>query len=193
VPAALALSTPSPALASGPVAPIDPSGQWSVASGSQAGYRIGEVLSGNQVEVVGRTDQVTGSATIEGGQLTAARVAVRTATLATDESARDADVRRALNTSAYPEATFELTEPVSVADIGTATGAVDISAPGTLTIGHTTVDVVASLHVQRTADGLEVAGDLPVALADLGLPTPDPGFVTVDPTASVEFLVLLTR
>ncbi len=57
-----------------------------------------------------------------------------------------------------------------------------ISAPGTLTIGHATVDVVASLHVQRTADGLEVAGALPVTLADLGLPTPDPGFVTVDPT-----------
>ncbi|MCV2393953.1 YceI family protein [Actinotalea sp. M2MS4P-6] len=189
----LELSTPTPEQTFDPDAPIDPNGTWQVAEGSQAGYRIGEVLNGAEVEVVGRTDQVTGTVTIADGMLSAADITVDTASIATDQSARDLYFRRAINTSEHPDAYFELGAPVDVSAVGTEPGPVELSVPGRLTIGESTVDVTAALSVQRTADGLEVAGTIPVALSDLGLPAPSLGFVTVDPEGSVETLLLLSR
>ena len=191
----LALSTPSPAAESvvDPTAPFVLNGRWLVASGSQAGYRIGEVLSGDAVEVVGRTDKVTGLATISGGSLASAQVVVDAGSITTDQSARDVYFRRALDTSTYPQATFELTQPVDVSALDTATGPIAVSAPGTLTIGRSSVDVTAELSVQRVGDRIEVSGKVPVVLADLNLTAPDLGFVTVDPSGSVEFLLLLSH
>ena len=39
---------------------------WSIAPGSQAGYRVGEVLAGQDSTAVGRTNVVTGSMNIKG-------------------------------------------------------------------------------------------------------------------------------
>ncbi len=55
------------------------------------------------------------------------------------------------------------------------------------------MDVTAELSVQRVGDRIEVAGKVPVVLADLNLTAPDLGFVTVDPSGSVEFLLLLSH
>lgn len=191
----LALSTPSAAADSvvDPTAPFVLDGRWLVADGSQAGYRIDEVLAGEPVEVVGRTPKVTGLATVSGGSLASAQVVVDTASITTDQSARDVYFRRALDTSTYPQATFELTQPVDLSALSTATDPVAISAPGTMTISGSTIDVTAELSVQRVGDRIEVAGKVPVVLADLGLTAPDLGFVTVDPSGSVEFLLLLSH
>ncbi len=176
-----------------PPAPVDVDGTWQVGAGSAAGYRLGEVLSGEQVTVVGRTEQVTGSVTVQGGQLAQASVTVDTASIATDESARDAYFRRALDTTTFPEATFELTGPVDVSAVGTATTPVAVSAPGTLTFHGVSQPVTAELQVQRTAEGIEVAGQVPVELEAFGLDAPDLGFVTVEPTGAVELLLVLVR
>lgn len=192
----LALSTPSPSPDAGASAssePLDIEGAWLVGEGSLAGYRLGEVLSGEQVTVAGRTDQVTGSATVTASMLTQATVVVDTASITTDESARDAYFRRALDTTTFPQATFELTAPVDVSVVATGTGTVPVDAPGNLTFHGVTRPVTASLEVQRTADGVEVVGQLPVVLEEFGLEAPDLGFVTVEPTGAVEFRLLLTR
>src|SRR5688572_6745679 len=67
-PAALSLETPGAAAGAGSGA--QPSegieGAWQVGSGSQAGYRVDEVLFGQNVTAVGRTEQVTGDLQIEG-------------------------------------------------------------------------------------------------------------------------------
>jgi hypothetical protein len=47
-------------------------GTWTVASGSQAGYRVKEVLFGQSTEAVGRTTAVTGQLTVTGSNLQAA-------------------------------------------------------------------------------------------------------------------------
>lgn len=189
----LELSTPSPEPTFDPDAPIDPDGTWEVQQGSQAGYRISEVLNGDEVEVVGRTDQVTGTVTIVDDSLEAADITVDVESISTDRSARDLYFRRALNTTEHPDAFFELSEPVDVAAVGTDPAPIEVEVPGRLTIGSETVEVVAQLSVQRTVDGLEVAGAIPVTLADLGLAAPDLGFVTVEPQGSVEMLLLLSR
>ncbi|MCU1431340.1 MAG: YceI family protein [Actinotalea sp.] len=197
-PLAFSTPTPSPSTSSGaepdetPV-PIDVDGTWAVGDGSQAGYRLGEVLSGEQVTVVGRTDVLNGAFVVDGGQLTSAEVVVDTASIVTDESARDAYFRRALDTTDFPQAIFSLAAPVDVSAVGTASQAVAVEAAGTLTFHGVSNAVTASLQVRRTTAGIEVVGTVPVVLADYGLEAPDLGFVTVEPNGTVELLLVLTR
>ena len=118
---------------------------------------------------------------------------VDTASIGTDESARDAFFRRALDTTTYPQAVFTLTEPADVSAVGTTTEPVAVRATGTLAFHGVRHQVTVELQVRRTLDGVEVAGQVPVTLSDFGLEAPDLGFVTVEPTGSVELLLVLTR
>lgn len=192
-PPPLALTSSSSAPAMDPNAPLQPDGTWVVADGSQAGYRIGETLNGAQAEVVGRTAEVNGTVTVAGGALTEARVTVGADSISTDQAARDVYFRRALNTTTYPQASFTLTAPVDVSAIAAQPGPVTVSALGRLTIAGVTVDATAALQVQRTADGIEVAGTIPVTLTDLGLTAPDLAIVKVEPQGTVEVLLVLVR
>ena len=71
-------------------APAGVDGTWvAVQDSSTVGYRIQEVLAGVDTEAAGRTDQVTGSITIDGTQVTAADFTVDMATFTSDESRRD--------------------------------------------------------------------------------------------------------
>lgn len=189
----LALSTPTPTASATVPATTDVEGTWQVGEGSEAGYRLAEVLSGDQLTVVGRTEKVTGTVVVTAGAVTEARVVVDTGSIATDESARDVYFRRALDTSTYPEATFTLTAPVDVSAVGGSPAPVAVQAAGTLSFHGISRDVVAELQVQRTVDGVEVAGQVPVTLADFGLDAPNLGFVTVEPTGTVEMLLVLRR
>ena len=179
--------------ASPPPAPavVDPDGEWTVAEGSEAGYRIDEVLSGQDVVVVGRTPDVSGSLTVTDGVLTQARVVVGVETITTSESARDAYFRRALDTSTYPEATFELAEPVDVAAVGGSQEEVAVDLPGTVTLRGVSVPTTVQAVARLGPDGLEVAGSAPVTLADFGLTAPKLPFVTVAPTGTIEVLLRL--
>lgn len=62
----------------------DLSGEWQIGTGSTAGYRVAEVLNGTDVTVVGKTEDVTGSITVDGSTLSAATVKVDVASIATD-------------------------------------------------------------------------------------------------------------
>ena len=174
-------------------AEVDVDGTWTSDGGSLAGYRIDEVLSGQEVTVVGRTAEVEAEVVIADGLLTAATITVDTASIETDESARDAYFRRALGVAENPTATFVLGEPVDVSDVGDAAGTVVVEAAGTLTLAGVARDVVATLEVQRTADGVAVAGSVPLVLTDHGLTAPDFGFVAVQPDGIVEVQLRLVR
>ncbi len=175
-----------------PSVPLNLDGEWTVREGSQAGYRLNEVLNDEESEVVGRTDEVSGESTITDGQLTQTTVVVQAASMTTDQASRDAYVLRALDVSTYPEATFELSEPVDVSAVSDATEPVAVQVPGRLTLAGTSVDVVADLRVQRNETGLEVAGQIPIDLTEFKLEPPDLGFVTVNSSATVEILLLLS-
>lgn len=197
-PAPLTLATSvSPGAREAPVpATIDLAaldGTWVAAAGSEAGYRLGEVLSGEPVTVVGRTADVTAAVEVAGGALVAGEVAVEVATIETDESARDAYMRLALEATAHPRATFTVTTPVDVSALASTTEPVTLAVPGELRIRGEVQAVTATLEIRRTADGVEVAGQVPVVLADHGLTAPDLGFVTVDPAGVVELRLVLGR
>ena len=87
-------------------------GIWRVASGSIVGYRVNEVLAGQQNVAVGRTSSISGSMTVSGTTVMAASVTVQMATIHSDQSQRDAQFNgRIMDTAAYPTGTLTLTSP----------------------------------------------------------------------------------
>ncbi|WP_139346655.1 YceI family protein [Sinomonas mesophila] len=167
-------------------------GTWTVASGSQAGYRIDEVLNGADVTVVGRTEKVTGTATVADGVLTAASVVVDVASITTDNGNRDSYFRStALRTSQFPTATFALGTPVTLPEIGA--NPVEVPVSGTLELAGQTRDVTATLSVVRDGESVSASGAIPVTVSDYGIQAPDLGFVKVEPAGQVEFLVHLQQ
>ena len=167
-------------------------GIWSVASGSQAGYRIDEVLNGADVTVVGRTEKVSGTAIVADGALTAATVVVDVASIATDRSNRDSYFRStALRTDQFPTATFTLGTPVPLPEIGATP--VQVPVAGTLELAGQKRDVTTTLSVVRDGERVSASGSIPVTVSDYGIQAPDLGFVKVEPSGQVEFLVHLQQ
>lgn len=172
---------------------LDPTllaGEWTVVDGSEAGYRVNEVLNGTDVTVTGRTDEVTGSFVIasDGLTLDSAILSVDVASIATDSSQRDAYFRdQALRANKHPAATFTLTEPVEL-DAAPGSGEViEAEATGTLTIAGVTKPATATVQVRSDGSTAEIAGSIPVTFDDFGVTAPNLGFVSVEPTGFVEF------
>ncbi|SED74693.1 YceI family protein [Ruania alba] len=165
---------------------VDPAGltgELTLADGSYAGYRVHEILQGNDVNVTGRTESVQGSATVEAGVVTEAMITVDMASVATDESARDAYFRdSALDVEEFPEATFTLTDPAELPDGG---GSLTLS--GDLEVHGVTQSVELETETAVTAEQVEVAGTVPITFSDFDVQAPDLGFVTVDDAGAVEF------
>ncbi|WP_423917889.1 YceI family protein [Frigoribacterium sp. 2-23] len=168
------------------------SGDWTVGSGSKAGYRVDEVLNGTDVTVVGTTDKVTGSVTVDGKNITAATVDVEVGDIKTDSSNRDQYFRNnALEVEQFPTATFTLTQPIEAAV--PSDGAVStMKATGTLTMHGVTKDVTVDLQAALSGDGAQVSGSIPVTFADYGVEAPSLGFVEVQKQGTIEFLVAAT-
>lgn len=183
-----AAATDAPATTAGAT---DLAGTWTVRDGSQAGYRVKEVLNGQDVTVVGRTTGVTGTATVEGTSLTAATVTVDMKNVTTDNSSRDGQFLGILKTSEFPTSTFTLTGPVDIGAI--SNGVATVQAPGELTVAGVTQKVTATLSAQVTADGVEVQGSIPVTFKDYGIDAPNLGFVKVENTGTIEMLLKLGR
>lgn len=183
-----AAATDAPATTAGAT---DLAGTWTVRDGSQAGYRVKEVLNGQDVTVVGRTTGVTGTATVEGTSLTAATVTVDMKNVTTDNSSRDGQFLGILKASEFPTSTFTLTGPVDIGAI--SNGVATVQAPGELTVAGVTQKVTATLSAQVTADGVEVQGSIPVTFKDYGIDAPNLGFVKVENTGTIEMLLKLGR
>jgi polyisoprenoid-binding protein YceI len=170
----------------------DLSGSWTVADGSYAGYRVDEVLNGADVTVTGRTDQVTGDLTTDGLTLTEASITVDVASIATDSSNRDDYFRNnALQTNAYPEAAFVLTEPLTTTGAPVSGESQIVQVTGELTIHGVTQTVTAEMEAVLSGDGGQIAGSIPITFADFDVEAPSLGFVSVVPEGFIEFLLVV--
>lgn len=178
---------------------LDPAalvGDWTVTEGSEAGYRVDEVLNGTDVTVTGRTDQVDGTLTIGGDGLTldAAEITVDVASIATDSENRDEYFRgQALRTDEFPEATFVLTEPVTLDAAPDSGQVVETDATGELTIAGETQTVTAAIQLTSDGETAQIAGSIPITFADYGVEAPNLGFVSVEPDGFVEFQLAAAR
>ena len=170
-------------------------GTWTVSAGSQAGYRVGEVLAGQSTTAVGRTDAVTGSLTATATQVTAGSFTVDLTKVSSDQSRRDAQFQgRIMQTSQYPSAVFTLTSPVDLGALGTAAGTSTIPVTGTLAMHGATRPVTVPLTVVRSGETVTISGQIPVVFADYGINNPSVGgFVTTDDHGTVEVLLKLAK
>ncbi|MEF3404494.1 YceI family protein [Agromyces sp. CCNWLW203] len=172
----------------------DLTGDWTVADGSFAGYRVDEVLNGTDVTVTGRTSDVTGGFTVDGLSLTAASLEVDVASIATDSGNRDEYFRsNAMRASEFPTATFVLTEPVTAAAAPTVGEVQTVQATGDLTLAGVTRSVTVDLEAVWNGSDGQVAGSIPITFADFGVEAPNLGFVSVEPDGFVEFSLVLAR
>ena len=166
-------------------------GSWVVSDGSQAGYRVAEVLVGQDTEAVGRTSDVTGQLLIAGTTIDSATFEVDMTTVTSDESRRDNQFRdRIMDTATYPTATFELTEPVELEAVPDDLEEFTTTVTGELTLRGVTNEVTFDLTARRNGDTIEVNGAIPVSFADYEIPDASFGPATVGDTGEVEFLIV---
>lgn len=175
----------------GRLSAADVDGAWSVGSGSEAGYRVNEVLNGTDVTVTGRTSEVTGSLTVQDLTLTKAELSVDVASIATDSQNRDDYFRTtALRTDRFPKATFVLTKAAKPAAAPKAGETVKQSVTGDLTLAGKTRSVTFEVEVRSDSSQTQIAGQIPITFADYGVEAPSLGFVKVEPKGFVEFQLL---
>jgi polyisoprenoid-binding protein YceI len=190
-------------------------GTWTVGSGSVVGYRVNEVLLGQNATAVGRTTSVTGHLTIAGTAVTAASFSVPMDAIHSDKSQRDAQFDgRIMDVAQYPTGTFTLTSPIDLGSLPAAGVIKSYTAHGKLTLHGSTRAVTFTLTAERSAakhgaakdgaakdgaakDGgnqIEVAGDIPVLFSDYNIQNPSfAGFVTTQDHGLLEFLLVFDK
>ncbi len=207
VPEEAALSSPTTSATSGDAgAPSGGfAGTWTLDTSSRslddgsstfAGYRVDEELStiGSHT-AVGRTNQVTGSMTLSGSQVTALDVTVDMTTLASDDDRRDNQLReRGIQTDAFPTAAFTLTQPIDVGQVPAEGKAIDATASGDLTLHGVTRHVDVPVQARWTGSRIEIAGSVGITLADYQIEKPV-GFIvlSIGDTGTIEFHLLFEK
>lgn len=201
-PASLELSASPTAATASPLTGL--AGTWTVTAGSLARYRVKELFVGETAkhDAVAQTSSVTGSLTVVGDstgyQASAITVSADVTSLHSIDtvagrnvSQRDGIVSRQLDVQQFPKATFTAT---SASVPGTVTTSqVDVSVAGKLTLHGVTRDVTATAKAQLVADKIEIAGSVAIDMSDFGVSPPQVPFTAVDPTATIEFDIFLTK
>ncbi len=170
------------------------SGTWRPTSGSVLGYRVKEVLFGQSKEAVGRTDDISGSMTMNGAVVSAVELSVDLRTVSSDSDQRDGQFQgRIMNTARFPNATFKLTEPLTLSAVPSDASVVEARATGDLTLRGTTRSVTFDLKAQRDGANIKVNGSIPIVFADYNIPNPSTPTARTEDNGILEFLVVFTR
>ena len=171
----------------------DTSGSLAEGTSSFAGYRVKEDLAGTGANTaVGRTQNVSGSLTINGTAITAMQVSADMTTLQSDDSRRDERLRTdGLQTDRFPTASFILTKPIEVGSVPKDGQTIQAVAVGDLTLHGVTPSVEVSIQAQRNGNEIEAIGSVDVALTDYAIEAPT-GFLvlSIANTGTIELHVL---
>jgi polyisoprenoid-binding protein YceI len=176
-------------------------GSWTIASGSQAGYRVREKLAFLPAlsDAVGRTSAITGGASLADtkGSLTvsAASLVIDVETLKSNESLRDQHIQTiGLQSATYPKATFVLSTPLTLPASALNGGVVDVSVTGVVTIHGTAKRLSIPLQMRLSRSKIQAVGSLTFPWDEFGMTAPSVGgFVNVSATATMEFDLNLKR
>jgi polyisoprenoid-binding protein YceI len=208
-PTPLALSTatasPAPAMSSS-ASSTGLAGTWTVAQGSQAGYRVKETFAGQQSqhEAVARTTSVSGTVTVQEAssslQLSGIDLKAQLADLQSQDQVagfnvaqRDRIVSRSLSVTQYPDATFTaqggVVLPAGLHDGQTVT----VTIPGQLTIHGVTRSAQVMAQVRMNGSRVQAAGSTSFAMTDFGVDPPQVPITVVDPQVTLEFQLVLSK
>jgi polyisoprenoid-binding protein YceI len=170
-------------------------GSWTVAGeGNTAGYRVKEVLFGQDAEAVGRTSVVTGSLDASGTTISAVEVVVDMTTIESGESRRDGQFNgRIMSVDEFPTATFTLTEPIELDSLPADGEAISVEATGELTLRGVTQAVTVTLDAVLRGSTIVVNGTIPIDFDDYEIPDASGGPASVGRDGELELLVVFSR
>jgi polyisoprenoid-binding protein YceI len=181
-------------------------GTWSVSEDEESfgGFRIVEHFSGGiDNTAVVRSPAVAGSLVVDGTTVDEVSMEVDLTALESQDSVppgvpgignRVDQMRRdGLEIDTFPTATFELTEPITLAGSPVLGEAIATEAVGELTVHGVSRPVTIPIEARWNGDVIDVAGSLEVVLADHGMDAPERPFVTVDDVGTMEFQLVLER
>jgi polyisoprenoid-binding protein YceI len=167
-------------------------GTWVATDRSQAGYRVLEDRIGGlqNIEAVGRTNQVTGGFTVAGTTVSDVEFVVDVASITSDSGIRDGRFRGGImDTAEFPDATFRAAT-IELGELPAEGAEVAVPVQGNLTLRGVTKPVATDLKVKRTGGEVQVLGSIPVVFADYGIATPSPPGLSVRDEGTVEFLIV---
>jgi hypothetical protein len=175
--------------------PGDISGTWSVAEGSEAGYRVVEDISGiTDFEAVGRTTDVAGTITVEGTTVTSGEFSVLVGSISSDDRRRDTTFANdIMNSREFPSATLVLSEAIELGSLPEDGASVTTTAQGELTLRDATNATPIEVAAQLLGDQIEIVASVDVLFSDYGIANPTNAFVTVRDEGKVEVRLLLSR
>ena len=169
-------------------------GEWAVVADSVVGYRVKEILFGQDTEGVGRTSAVTGSLVIANSEVTSAEFSVDMTSLKSDSSRRDRQVNdRILDTATYTTATFALNEPIALTPEALAGSDLTVNTTGTLTLRGVTNSVPVTLVARLVDNVIEVNGTIKIVFAEWQIPDPSISAIVVEDRGLLEFLIRFSR
>lgn len=172
----------------------DPSGEWSTTDGSVVGYRVKEILFGQDVEAVGRTSSVTGVLSISGTRVNRAEFDVDMATITSDSDRRDGQFNgRIMDVATYPTASFALSSPVDLPENALSGDVITVTANGDLTLRGLTKPVDLDLQAQVKGTTVQVVGSITIEFAEWGIPDPSFSGAQVEPRGILEFSLVFNR
>ncbi len=194
----VALQSVAPPLTLPPGTAVPPAGSlagdWQIAAGSRAGFRIPETVLLASNEVVGRTMQLTGTAKLSSTQLThiVVRVDLRAITIS---GKHQPGLNTSLDTARYPTGIFVLAQPIALSTSFADGRTASLTATGQLTLHGITQRVSVALTARRSGATIDLAGSTPVLLArwHVAPPAGFGPFGSLADHATAEFLILLDR
>jgi polyisoprenoid-binding protein YceI len=168
-------------------------GTWQPTSASQVGYRVKEILFGQDTEAVGRTNSVTGSLVVAGNAVTKTDLTVDLTSVRSDNGNRDNQFRtRIMDVATYPTAVYSLTKPIELRRTPDAEPQ-KVSASGSLTLRGVTKPVDTELQVRKNGDNVEVNGAIPITFSEWQIPNPSFGPAQTEDKGELELLVIFAK
>ena len=169
-------------------------GEWKIASDSLVGYRVKEILFGQNNTAVGRTKDITGSMLVEGTTVKSGNFSVDMTTIRSDETRRDNQFHgRIMNTATYPTATFKFSDPVNVGSVPQEGENRSATVRGELTLHGVMQKVSVEVTGQITGNRIEVNGSVPIVFADYNIADPSGGPARTEDHGLLEFNLFLER
>ena len=160
-----------------------------------AGYRVQEVLIGQNATAVGRTSKIWGSMTIASSTVTKATFTVDMASVVSDQSERNAHFDGSImDVSQYPTATLTLSSPIDLGTIPAEGAVAHYTAVGDLDMHGVTKSVSFPVTAERVGSGIDVLADIPITFSEWNIANPSiGGFVTTANSGTLEVLLQLTQ
>jgi polyisoprenoid-binding protein YceI len=167
-------------------------GVWRAGSGSIVGWRAQQVLVGQDSTLTGRTGNVWGSITIDGGTVTSGSFSVDMAALTGNES--PPTQRTVFDVSADPTATLVLTSPIPLGTVS-ADGTVErYATSGTLALHGVTRAVHFTVAAERDGTNIDLLADITLPFGEWNISVQGVPFLAdIQSPAVIEVLLHLTQ